>query len=412
VFRRVRIPRTPGVLAACLLLAAAPAGPGPRQRLDPTVILISLDGFRWDYFGRTPTPNMDRLVARGVRARWMVPAFPSLTFPNHYTIVTGLYPEHHGIVANSIEEPASGLRFGIGDTAAVRSSHWWGGEPLWVTAERQGVHAATYFWPGSEASIGGMRPSFSKAFDNRVPGQERVDGVLGWLGLPREQRPRFVTMYFSDVDHAGHQYGPDSPRVLEAVRAVDSLIGLLVTALERHGLLDQVNIVVVSDHGMAPMSPDRVIWVDDYVDPATLDIESDGAELLAWPRGADTAAIVRALAKAPHLTVYTRDQVPERLHYRANPRIPAIVALADEGWDVRTRAKAEPAREFPRGGHGYDNALPSMRAILIAAGPAFKQGYTSEAFQNIHVYDLLCAVLGLQPAPNDGSPDSTRALLR
>jgi predicted AlkP superfamily pyrophosphatase or phosphodiesterase len=407
--------RSPGLLpllAACVLLAAAPAGRAPQQRLDPTVILVSLDGFRWDYFGRTATPTMDRLMARGVRARWMVPAFPSLTFPNHYTIVTGLYPEHHGIVANSIEEPGSGLRFGIHDTAAVRSGRWWGGEPLWVTAERQGVHAATYFWPGSEALIGGLRPSFYKAFDNRVPGQERVDGVLGWLALPREQRPRFVTMYFSNVDRAGHQYGPDSPQVLEAVRAVDSLIGLLVTGLERRGLLDQVNIVVVSDHGMTGMSPDRVIWVDDYVDPARLDIESDGEELLAWPRGTDTAAIVSALARAPHLTVYTRERVPERLHYRANPRIPAIVALADEGWDVRTRAEAEPARTFPRGGHGYDNALASMRAIFIAAGPAFKQGYTADAFQNVHVYDLLCAVLGLTPAPNDGSADSTRALLK
>jgi len=411
VSARLRVPAWLPPFVACLLLAAAPARPAP-QRLDPTVILISLDGFRWDYFGRAPTPTLDRLMARGVHARWMVPAFPSLTFPNHYTIVTGLYPEHHGIVANSMEDPANGLRFEIHDTAAVRSSRWWGGEPLWVTAERQGVHAGTYFWPGSEAVIGGVRPSFTEVFDNHVPGQARVDGVLGWLALPRERRPRFVTMYFSNVDQAGHRFGPESPQVAEAVHAVDSLIGLLVTGLERRGLLDQVNIVVVSDHGMTSESPDRVIWVDDYVDPARLDIVSDGEELLAWPRGTDTAAIVRALARAPHLTVYPRDQVPARLHYRASPRIPAIVALADEGWDVRTRAEAEARSSFPHGGHGYDNALTSMRAIFIAAGPAFKQGYTAEPFQNIHVYDLLCAVLGLRPAPNDGSPDSTRALLR
>jgi len=411
VLHRVRLTTRLALVAACALLTAAPASPAAQQRLDPTVIVVSLDGFRWDYFGRTPTPYMDQLMVRGVHARWMVPAFPSITFPNHYTIVTGLYPEHHGIVSNSIEEPKTGRRFAIGDTTAVRDGAWWGGEPLWVTAERQGEHAATYFWPGSEATIGGVRPSFTKRFDDRVPGADRINELLGWLDLPREQRPRFLTMYFSNVDHAGHEYGPDSPQVLEAVRAVDSLIGLLVTGLERRGLLDQVNIVIVSDHGMAATSRDRVIYVDDYVDPSKLDIVATGPVLFAWPRGGDTAQVARALARAPHLAVYTRDQVPERLHYRASPRITAIVALADEGWDVRTRAEDVPGRRFPGGEHGYDNALASMRAIFIAAGPAFKRGYTSEAFQNIHVYDLLCAVLGLRPAPNDGSPDSTRAML-
>jgi predicted AlkP superfamily pyrophosphatase or phosphodiesterase len=375
------------------------------------VILVSLDGFRWDYFGRAPTPNLDGLMARGVHARWMVPSFPSITFPNHYSIVTGLYPEHHGIVGNEMAEPAGGLRFQIHDTAAVLDSHWWGGEPLWVTAERQGEHAGSYFWPGSEAAIEGVRPTFFTRFDNRVPGQERIDAVLGWLDLPREQRPRFVTMYFSNTDQAGHRYGPDSPQVAAAVRAVDSLIGLLVTGLERHGVLDQVNIVIVSDHGMAATSPDRAIYLEDYVEPDRLDIVTTGALLFARPRGGDAAELVRALRRAPHLSVWTRDEVPERFHYRASPRITDIVGVADEGWLVGTRAEAA-TRAFPGGEHGYDNALVSMRAIFIAAGPAFKRGYTSEPFQNIHVYDLLCAVLGLTPAPNDGSPDSTRALLQ
>jgi predicted AlkP superfamily pyrophosphatase or phosphodiesterase len=411
VLHRARISGL-GLLAACALLAAAPASSRtPRQRLDPTVILISLDGFRWDYLGRTPTPTMDRLMARGVRARWMVPVFPSLTFPNHYSIVTGLYPEHHGIVGNEFEDSAGVQRFSLHDSMAVRDSRWWGGEPLWVTAERQGVHAGSYFWPGSEATIAGVRPSFVTRFDNRVPGQERVDAILGWLDLPREQRPRFVTMYFSNADQAGHRYGPDSPQVVDAVRAVDSLIGLLVTGLERHGILDQVNIVIVSDHGMAATSPDRAIYVDDYVDPERLDIVYTNAVLFARPRGGDAADLARALGRAPHLSVYLRGEVPERLHYRANPRITEIVGIADEGWLVGTRAAAA-AHGFPSGEHGYDNALTSMRAIFIAAGPAFKRGYTAEAFQNIHVYDLLCAVLGLTPAPNDGSLDSTSALLR
>jgi predicted AlkP superfamily pyrophosphatase or phosphodiesterase len=411
VIHRVRIRGLLGLLAAVVLLAAAPASrPARPQRLDSTVILVSLDGFRWDYFGRAPTPNMDALMARGVHARWMVPVFPSITFPNHYSIATGLYPEHHGIVGNEIEDPQSGLWFRIRDTSAVRDSRWWGGEPLWVTAERQGVRAGTYFWPGSEATIEGVRPSFTVRFDNRVPGQQRVDGVVGWLELPREQRPRLVTMYFSNTDQAGHEYGPDSPEMLDAVRAVDSLVGLLVTGLERRGLLDQVNIVLVSDHGMAATSPSRAIFVDDYVDPERLDIVSTHAVLFARARGGDAAGLARALGRAPHLSVYLRGEVPERFHYRDNPRITDIVGVADEGWLVVTRAEAA-ARRFPGGEHGYDNALASMRAIFIAAGPAFKRGFTSEPFQNIHVYDLICAVLGLRPAPNDGSLDSTRALL-
>ncbi len=398
-----------GVAAAVLAGWGAP--PARQERLAPTVILISVDGFRWDYRGRTPTPTLDRLVARGVRARWMTPVFPTLTFPNHYAIVTGLYPAHNGIVGNRFVD-STGARFVYTDTIAEADSRWWGGEPLWVTAERQGAHAGTYFWPGSEAAIGGVRPSFAKKYDGSVPDSARVRELLGWLDLPRDRRPRFLTLYLSQVDDAGHDHGPDDPATLAAIRDADSVIGLLVAGLERRRILDQVNIIVVSDHGMAPTSRDRVVVLDDYVDLARVDVIQSGAFVMLGMRGADADSIYEAVRRAPHVRFYRRGGIPARLHYSGSSRIPPIIGLADDGWEVVPRRAGRRPESFDGGTHGYDNASPLMRATFIAAGPAFRRRYVARPFQNIHVYELVCRILGLTPAPNDGSLDSVRVLLR
>lgn len=379
-----------------------------------TVVLVSLDGFHPDYLRRYRAPNLVALAARGVQARWLTPAFPSNTFPNHYTIVTGLLPAHHGIVDNHFVDPADGVRFrySAGD---ARQARWWRGEPLWVTAEHQGVRAASFFWPGSDLDDPARRPSRYQLYDGRVPDPDRVDTVLAWLDLPVAERPRFITLYFSDVDHFGHQDGPGSPEVAGAVALVDSMIGRLMEGIARRRLDNVVNVVVVSDHGMAATSRDRVIVLDDFLDRERVNAISLGSTIQLRPatrNGLPADSIASTLAGVPHLFVYPRAATPERWRYRDNPRVSDVVGVAEAGWLLSTRAALASGRWASGGSHGFDNADSTMRALFIAAGPAFRRGVVVEPFQNLHVYELVCRVLGLRPAPNDGSLDSVRTLLR
>jgi predicted AlkP superfamily pyrophosphatase or phosphodiesterase len=405
-------PRHAVAAAAFALLTARWALPGTADG-QQTVVLVSIDGLRYDYLDHYPSPNLHRLMAHGVRAP-LVSDFPTKTFPNHYAIVTGLWPAHHGVVDNTMYDPNLDAVFQITDSAAQVDPRWWGGEPLWVTAERQGRIAAAFFWPGSEAPIQGVRPHYWRHYDSRVPNAVRVHQVLDWLALPAGRRPDFVTLYFSDVDHAGHSFGPESPAVAAALLRVDSAVGLLMDGLAARNA--PVNIIVVSDHGMSPISPDSVIALDAYLNLAWLARTTGGNPVLGlWPRGGLEDSVYAALrGKHPHLTVWRRAETPERFHYRDNPRIPPILAAADAGWSVTLRRGdiVEAARRFRGGAHGYDDTLSVMRAVFLAAGPAFRRGYVAPAFRNIHIYDLIAGILALRPAANDGSPDSTALLLR
>ncbi len=376
---------------------------------------MSLDGFRDDYLDRYPSPNLHRMIARGVRAP-LVPVFPTKTFPNHYSIVTGLLPEHHGIVENTMYDPALDAVFRISDTAAVADARWWGGEPLWVTAQRQGQIAAAFFWPGSEAPIDGVRPRYWTRYDTRVPDSTRVRQVLDWLTLPDSVRPRFITLYFSEVDHAGHESGPDSPELAAAVLQVDSAIGMLLDGIQSRGSSGAVNVIIVSDHGMAPTSTDRVVVLDDYIAPPLLGRVTGGNPVMGlWPSPGMEDSVYRALrGRHPHLSVWRRQEIPDRFHYREHRRIPPVVLLADVGWSlsVTRREVVDHPDRFRGGAHGYDDTVAVMRAIFLAQGPAFRSGVAAPAFRNVHVYDLIAAILGLTPAPNDGSTDSTMTLLR
>lgn len=413
---RDRVKRT-WMALAIVALAGAPAGwtaPGAqRQRPAPTVVLVSLDGFRWDYLDRFPTPNLHRLAARGVRARWLTPVFPTLTFPNHYSIITGLLPVDHGIVSNQFVDPTTGRRFRYTDTLAVRDSTWWGGEPLWVTAERQGRRSAVFFWPGSEAAIEGVRPSNWKPYREDVPWVDRVDSALAWLDIAPARRPSLITLYWPGVDHVGHDQGPDAPEVGAAVAVADSLVGRLLDRLGRRGRPEAVNVIVVSDHGMAATSPDRIVVMDDYADPASVDQIRMGQFIALRARDGDDERLYRALANVPHVQLYRRSETPLRWRYRDNPRIAEIVGVADEGWTFATRSWLQATgSRMNRGEHGYDDTLTSMRGVFVAAGPAFRRGVVVAPFRNLHVYELVCAILGLRPAPNDGSLDSVRVMLR
>jgi predicted AlkP superfamily pyrophosphatase or phosphodiesterase len=397
-------------LAAVLLggcAARARETPVPDEPGRSTVVLVSLDGFRWDYLDRGLTPNLSRLAREGGRAEAMVPVFPTKTFPNHYTIVTGRYPAKHGILGNVFTAPDIGRRLTLWDRDAVRDARFYLAEPIWVTAERQGRRTAPLFWPGSEAPINGVRPSYNVPFDGEMPDTARLRRLLEWLDLPLERRPSFLTLYSSAVDNAGHDFGPGAPETNRAIAQVDSLIGLLAAALAERG---RPNLVIVSDHGMASTGPDRVIWLDDYVSADAMQVDEMSALLTAWPAAGLEDSLYRGLKRAPHLVVYRRAELPARFHLDASPRVAPIVAIADEGWTIAQRTPSGPPTII-LGNHGFDDTLSSMRGIFIAHGPAFRRGVTVPPLRNIHVYSLLAEVLGVTPAPNDGSLDSVRALL-
>jgi predicted AlkP superfamily pyrophosphatase or phosphodiesterase len=389
-----------------------------RASTTPVVILVSFDGWRWDYQARFSAPNLDRLIARGVRAERLIPSFPSKTFPNHYTVVTGLYPGHHGIVSNNIKDPATGRQLSLSNRREVQDPMWWGGEPLWVRVQNAGRLAATVFWPGSEAPILDQRPYFWLEFDERLPGAARVDHVLRLLDQPPSQRPALFTLYFEDVDAAAHDYGPDSAAARDAVSRVDGYLGRLLQGLERRRLLEATNVVVTSDHGLAETSIDRVVALDDYISLGDVEIIDVNPTLGLYPKPGREEAVYAALAAAhPRLNVYRREQTPPRWHYRDHPRIPPIVGVVDEGWQLLRRATIveRTARRLfgPRGEHGYDPlTAQSMHGIFVAAGPSFRQRVTVPAFENVHVYNALAAALAVSPAPNDGDPKIARLVLR
>ena len=389
------------VLVLCLITWANAAE--KISDLRPTIVLVSIDGFRPDYLS-SRTPNLDALENRGTHAKWLIASFPTKTFPNHYTIVTGLYPAHHGIIGNTFWDPAFQAKFSMSNREAVADARWWGGEPIWVTAEKQGVRTAPVFWPGSEAAIEGVRPSYYDAFDDRRPDDVRVEKLLSLLDLPAAERPRFLTLYFSDVDHAGHDFGPGSKEVKAAVEKVDGEIGKLVSGLRERGVLDQVNLIVVSDHGMAATSRKRTIVLDNYVDLKTVDVTDWGPVVSIRAKDGNNATVIEKLQHVKHAQAYLAADVPARWHYSDSPRIQPILLAAQDGWLVESRDYLDKHPEFQHGGnHGYDNAAKDMRATFIAAGPAFASHTTMAPFANVNIYSLLAYLLNLRPAETDGS---------
>lgn len=413
------------ILLMCLSLfffgSIGNAQPKEIKDLKPTVILISLDGFRYDYLEKYKSENLNRLALTGVRAKWLIPAFPSLTFPNHYTIATGLYPQNHGIVGNMMYDPDFQATFTIGKQEDIQDSRWWQGEPVWATAEKQGLRAAAMFFAGTDVEIAGRRPTFYKTRERRYSNAERVDQILSWLDLPPAQRPQFYTLYFGDVDGAGHNFSPDSPEVAAAVAEVDANIGRLFEGLKARKIHEKVNLMIVSDHGMATVQPGNFVILDDYFD-------SKKAEAVVWsrfvagifPKADEEDSIWNSIKtkRIEHADCYRKREIPARFHYRNNRRIAPITCVAREGWQIMSRERYEKDKRENKlptrrtGEHGYDNRLESMRAIFIAHGAAFKKGKTVEPFENVNIYHIMTKILGLTPAKNDGSLDAARRVLR
>jgi predicted AlkP superfamily pyrophosphatase or phosphodiesterase len=373
-----------------------------RQEGKHYVVLVSIDALRWDYAKKYAAKSILSIAEHGASApQGMIPSYPSLTFPNHYTIVTGLYPEHHGIVANSFYNADRTKKYSLSDRDAVSDASWYGGTPLWVLAEQQGMRSACFFWPGSEAPIDGVRPSYYLHYDDAYPDAKRVDQVLSWLRLPAAQRPHFITLYFADVDHAGHEYGPDSPQTAAAVHKVDAQIGRLEQGIAKTHL--PVDLIVLSDHGMIAEQP-QWIDLDKYAD---LSHFKTAGSLLYADTDADAARAYDQLKIADaHFTVYRRADMPKEMHYNGNPRIgdPVIVATAPVSIRAHAPSAGAPDKPPEKGMHGFNPyQFQEMRASFYAEGPDIRRGITLEPFENVDVYPFIAEILGLEHPPVDGS---------
>ncbi|XP_071118759.1 uncharacterized protein [Haliotis cracherodii] len=396
---------------------ACPTEGGSCQSDYKPVLLISLDGFRADYLSRNVTPVIHKLIQHGVHAPYMRPVYPTYTFPNHYTIATGLYPESHGIIDNKMFDIAMNKSFSIGSRSSS-DSRWWGGEPMWLTSKRQGKKSATYFWVGSDLEIAGDRPNYYKPYANNVPFEDRVNTVVDWLSLPPDSRPEFLTLYFNQPDSAGHQYGPDSDNLDPVLRDVDDMIGLLMQKLYKRNLHNCVNIILLADHGMTPRSCDRAVALNDVLFEDELShvtaytamfgrisnkYSKKGSQYTVYdtPLVSESSILERLQCLSPHMRTYRKADLPKRHHYANNDRIDNIVMDLDNEWIVtKTR---NPTSGCTGGSHGEDNIYASEGALFVAHGPAFKKGLEIEPFENIEVYNLIADVLNITPAPNNGT---------
>ena len=411
-------------LAACLIVAACAHRPAPpadaaiepaaEAAADPAslprVLMIGIDGLNPDKLDKWDAPNLKALAARGVKAEAMRPVMPSMTFVNFYSLATGLYPEHHGMVANEPYDRVLGEKF---DRATgPQDPRWWGGEPIWITAEKQGLNASILFWLGSEVEIDGVRPSRWTPYEHEKPYQDRVDEVLSWFDGPVETQPRFAAVYFDRVDTAGHYFGAEADETKAALKEVDGYVGQLVDGLKARGLLANTTVIVVSDHGMVAIDEERSLDIGSKLDLDQLIVPqfsgpyagSGHPFIQVYGEGKPLEDAYNALKDFdPHVHVWKRGEMPAHYHFDHPTRGPDLFVLADPGWTLRAKDFAGWKPLIP-GTHGYDNLDPSMQATFIGAGPIFPEGEVAAPFENVNVYLMAACALGLTPAKTDGDP--------
>jgi len=377
---------------------------------DQYVLLVSMDGFRADYLELTDTPNFDKLANNGIRSEGLKPVFISKTFPNHYSIATGMYAENHGLIANSFFASDLDKHYSILDRESVENGDFYGGEPIWVTAERQGVKTASYFWVGTEAAVAGVYPSISKRYDQKVPFDDRIDSVMTWFSLPISHRPRLIMLYFHEPDWTGHEYGPSSAETVDQIQRMDGIMGTIMEKAEKLSIADKLNVLVVSDHGMTELNQEHIIDLSAYTDFSDVTMAGAGPTVfLSSDSNERLTTVYNDLQQLPNAQVYWKRDIPKRWHYRDHERIPEVMIVAEEGWTLMPMGHGP---KMAKGDHGYDNELTSMQAIFVADGPAFKSGYSRKVFENIHIYPLLAYILGLDPyAEIDGNLKAVEDLL-
>lgn len=407
----------PIVLSMALLLTACasrpPASDATTQietRTSRVVLLVSIDGLPASMLGSGALPTLDRVAAEGARAEWMNASYPTLTFPNHYTLVTGLRPDRHGVIHNNMIDAHLG-RF-ISKQAMADDGRWWGGEPIWSTLQKQGGIAATMFWPGSRAEIAGQRPRYSRAFDMKVTPEARVRQILTWLDLPQAQRPQLLTLYFEQYDVAAHIAGARSAPALAALHEIDAALARLREGLRARGLDDDTALIVVSDHGMADVPQANSVLLDDVLDSRHYDVEWWGTFIGLRPHADSVEPVARAfVGRHDHYACWRKGDLPAAWHYGSHPRIAPIVCQVDTGWRVQGRRHA-PQTQPVKGEHGFAPEDPTMRSVFVASGPAFRSGVVLAPFDNVDIYPLLAHLLGVTPAANDGDLSSTAEALR
>lgn len=389
-------------LLAVLLFLFAPAALAAETARPPLLILLSIDGFRADFLSRGLTPNLSALAKTGVQAA-MRPSFPSLTFSNHYTLATGLRPDHHGIVDNNMTDPVIGQKFSMSAKTADDPRWWEGAKPLWISAEEQGKITAAAGFVATEKNLFGRRPRYLDPWRDKRPAGEAAMLALNWLDLRSDLRPSIEFLYAYEVDHEAHEHGPDSPEAADALRTVDAAVGTLVAGLKKRHLYDRTNIVIVSDHGMTNMPPGQETVIDQLVPPAEGVVRTWGATSGIDPvPGHEDAVAKTLLGPHDHFTCWRKADIPPQFHYGSHPRIPAFLCLNQPGWRFITADEAAKKKKQNPGNHGFDPALPDMRAIFIAHGPAFRRGVRLPTFDNVDVYPLLARITGVTPEKNDG----------
>ena len=382
-----------------------------KQETDnqPYLIMLSLDGFRWDYCDMANTPTFDSLAMVGTKAESLKPSFPTKTFPNHYSMATGLYPDHHGIVLNNFHADDLGLDYAISNREAVTNGDFYGGQPIWNVAEDNGITTATLFWVGSEATIDNKQATHWLQYDKSLPKPARIDSLVKWLSLPVEERPHFIMWYYYEPDHTGHVYGPDSPELVAEVESLDKFVGDFFTAMRRLPIFPKLNFIITSDHGMAQLSPDRAVFLDQYVD--TADIEffngwNPTMNIKARPGKIDK--LYSQLKNAnDHLKVYKHGELPPELNYGNNVRTQDITVYTDSGWSLGWSWRPDKSL----GTHGFDNRDMDMHAIFFAAGPAVKKGYVHPTFNNVDLYPLAGEILDIQVPESDGKHENISGML-
>jgi alkaline phosphatase D len=371
---------------------------------DQYVIILSMDGFRWDYPEKANTPNFERLAKNGVRAQAFIPSFPTKTFSNHYSMATGLYTESHGIVLNKFFANDLGKKY------SITSSEFYTGEPVWATAEKQGVKSASYFWLGSEAPIEKALPTYYLEYNEAIPFENRTDSVISWLQLPENERPHLIMWYIHEPDAMGNKYGPNSQELITTVEYIDQLVGNFYNRIQELPIAEKINMIFLSDHGMSEIHQDRAVFLNEYLKPEWLEYQ-DGTNpiFLFDAKNEYYDSVYTALKNIPHVSTWKREDVPARMHFSNNVRIKDFVILADSSWSIW------PSREkqvIEGGAHGYDNANSDMHAIFYAIGPAFKKGYVSPPINNVDLYPLVCKILNLNPSPNEGSLENVLPMLK
>ncbi|KAJ0009519.1 hypothetical protein NQD34_001221 [Periophthalmus magnuspinnatus] len=373
----------------------------------PPLLLVSFDGFRADYLKRFPMPNLKNLYTQGVLVEQMTNVFITKTFPNHYSLVTGLYAESHGIIASNMYDPDTKKHFRVSNNT---DPLWWNeAEPLWITALDAEYKTAAMMWPGSDVLIHNRTATHYLPYNSNMTFRERMGNVTKWLtGDGNEEGVKFAALYWEQPDSSGHKYGPENTTMMgQTLKQVDDDIGLLMSQLKVAGLWGQINVIITSDHGMTQCSPDRLIRLDKCLDPDNYTLV-DVTPVAALIPKQDKTAVFNLLKDCHlHMTAYLKEDIPERLHYRNNRRVQPIILIADEGWTI-----VQNGNVLPRlGDHGYDNSLPSMHPFLVAVGPSFRQGQRISSIESVDVYPLMCHLLAMNGKPNNGTLSRTRCML-